>query len=558
MIELITDMNVVSKLLNCSVPNKFLSVSLNYDGYRTVAPKIIKSGQQSTLLTRHIEQGNVEAMQDIDKTLPKDLPVVYYNPYFLFEPACTPVFGEFIDAFTSVAGTEKQVQVHKDLPLSIYQWMSMNYEIEIYEKEIADPGFYVYEFSRADVIKRFAVGRAEADSAALKLIEKSPIKKRLEYYIKERTDTRFSVLDGLMKANGVDAILCTSPLGIQEITGFGMERHIDDMFAAYYEIESDKVQLFSVEPLEDFGQGRKVSTFGAAIKDQVNNGILGLEEQHFPLGWFRGLGFDKIKTVNAMNLVRLLREKTGSENLSYCIIATRASVFATDESLAWAKKEILGSKSITELDIYEKYLDLLKKFQKDNNIPININTFWTNCHSSKRSIIPSLPFNHQLDESARAIKIDAGVSLRGETGIHYAASDIARTIIFDDEVQKAYNKFEDYMVRNVIPNIKPGMSGKDIHELAVTQIEKERYFFENIGMIPAGNLNETFNRDVGHLVGLQEPVTMFFTKNTGMKVDEGMIGALEYQWSYKGFGIGVEDLFVIESEGGLNYSRDGL
>ncbi|HYE81414.1 MAG TPA: M24 family metallopeptidase [Clostridia bacterium] len=558
MIEFITDLQETSRLLNTAVKNKFLSVALNYDGYRSVAPVIAKKDGRNILITRHIERGNVEALQKIDKAIPPDYQVVYYNPYFTFEPSEIAVYEDFISAVDGIAGQEGVASVHQDMPLSMYQSLAKKYDCVLAEKTVADPRFYLYTVSQAAVLEKFNQKRDQADQAALKLIENSPVKKELTAYIKNRVDTRFVLLDKLLQTNGLEAVLCTSPLGVQEITGYGITRHQEDRVAALYIKGSANVYLFSVLPLEDYGPGQQVDSFAAMVKNLVSDGPLGLEEQHFPIGWLTGLGFAELNWKNAMNMVRQLRELRAAEDLSYCIIAARISVFATDESLEWGKKEILAGRKISELDIYNKYQFLLQVFKERHNLPLKINTFWTNCHAAGRSVIPSLPFDYPLDQSCKAVKIDAGVSLIGDTGIHHAASDIARTIIFDGDVQKAYDRFESYMVKDVIPNVKAGMCGKDIYELAVSRVEKERPYFLSLGMIPDADLARVFNRDVGHNMGLQEPVTIFFKKDTAAAVTEGMVGALEYQWSMKNFGIGVEDLFLIGPDGGLNFSRDQL
>jgi len=41
----------------------------------------------------------------------------------------------------------------------------------------------------------------------------------------------------------------------------------------------------------------------------------------------------------------------------------------------------------------------------------------------------------------------------------------------------------------------------------------------------------------------------------GQVLKEGMVSAIEYQWPYKGYALGVEDMFVVGPEYGINITR---
>ena len=62
--KLISNKEQVAALLHNPAEN-FLSVALNYDGYRSVAPLILEREGKKTVFVRHIEVGNVRAMQQI-------------------------------------------------------------------------------------------------------------------------------------------------------------------------------------------------------------------------------------------------------------------------------------------------------------------------------------------------------------------------------------------------------------------------------------------------------------------------------------------------------------
>lgn len=56
--------------------------------------------------------------------------------------------------------------------------------------------------------------------------------------------------------------------------------------------------------------------------------------------------------------------------------------------------------------------------------------------------------------------------------------------------------------------------------------------------------------------GKQESTTLFFRKGeTGQALKEGMVSAIEYQWPYQGYALGIEDMFVVGPHYGINISR---
>jgi Xaa-Pro aminopeptidase len=73
---------------------------------------------------------------------------------------------------------------------------------------------------------------------------------------------------------------------------------------------------------------------------------------------------------------------------------------------------------------------------------------------------------------------------------------------------------------------------------------------------PNGSLKKDYNRDIGHTFGKQESTTLFFKKGEkGQTLKTGMVSAIEYQWPYKGYALGVEDMFVVGPQHGINITR---
>jgi len=558
MIELITNLDEISLLLNVDAKKKFTTVSVGFDSYKTMGPKVVVRGNNKYLLACHLEKGNITAQREIEKTLPSDVEVIFYEPYFTFDGEDLFVFPDFISAFGEIAKGESDIVLEPDIPVSMYKYFTKNFHVLFKNQKTDDLIFYQYTLSKKTVMNRMNFQRDQADTVAIDLIHNSSQKNELEKLIYDRKDTRFEVMDHLMQQEKLNAVFCTSPLSIQEITGYGLQNYCENQFASLY-TGSEKVFLFSRKPLEKyFGEGEKVNLLSAISENISENDVLGIEENHCPSFLFKELEKITKNIKDCMTPLRKNREIRGVEDLSYYIIASRATVYAIEGALEWAKNKICNKENVTETNVEKQYHYLLEKFKEKYNIPFNIVTMLTICCAGNRGPIPSLPTKYFLNPKINSLKLDAGVSVSDSLGIHHAASDITRTLLFHEKIEHGYRKLEEFMSKKVIPNVKPEMKGRDIYHLAVSPIEDRKDFFKELGMLSfeVKNFEDIFNRNVGHLMGLQEPVTLFFLKNSSEKVKKGMIAAIEYQWHTKNFGIGIEDNFVVGTTEGLNISRD--
>ncbi len=558
MIELITNLNKISSLLNLNAKKKFTLASVGYDSYNIDGPKIAKLGNKKYLFACHLEKGNIMAQKDIEKTMPQDIEAVYYNPFFTFDKENTTVYTDFVTALKKTIPGNIDIALDPTVPVSIYKSLSNVFNVFFQEKETDEPYYYQYLLSKKEVMEKFDFWRSQADATAMKLIEHSNKKCELEKFIRDRKDSRFEVLDLFMRDKKIDAVFCTSPLSVQEITGYGLQNYQENQFASLYTGE-ESVVLFSRQPIEKFfGKWEKVNIFSAISQKIGSNAVLGIEECHCPMSLYKKLEGITQNIKDCMFDLRKSREIRGWEDLSYYIIASRSTAYAIEGALEWTKNKICDGESITELDVEKKYYTLLQLFKEKNCIPFDINAMLTICSAGNRGSIPSLPTKHSIDTNINSLKLDAGVSVLDSLGIHHAASDITRTLVLQNKTEKAYKKLEKFMIENVIPNVKPNMKGKDIYRLAVSKIEDNKDVFKEADLLSyeIQNFEDIFNRNVGHLMGLQEPVTLFFLKNSQGEIKSGMIAAIEYQWHSNGFGIGIEDNFIVGNSGGLNYSRD--
>ena len=246
MLEIITNMQKIPHL-----DKRFLTATLSIDGYRSESPVIARNGDKSYIVARHLDRGNMEEYKKMG-LLPYDSEPVYYRPYFAFVPITPPAHGTFTEAFEYAGGGDRQMKVHADMPMQLYETFSGDFDVTM-DDEVTVPLKYLYRIDRKAVKARFAEGREEAVRIAKELVKDSRDREEFYELMDESGDERIEVLDRLMEEEGVEWMFFTSCLGVQEVTGFGMDNFIDEEAAALYRKGSDTVYFLSARVHDGFG-----------------------------------------------------------------------------------------------------------------------------------------------------------------------------------------------------------------------------------------------------------------------------------------------------------------
>ncbi|MGH9101067.1 MAG: M24 family metallopeptidase, partial [Acidimicrobiales bacterium] len=108
-----------------------------------------------------------------------------------------------------------------------------------------------------------------------------------------------------------------------------------------------------------------------------------------------------------------------------------------------------------------------------------------------------------------------------------------------------------------IAGCRPGTTGQEIFRRGLDHLEPQRAWLEDEGFCPRSDrrLTEIFGRDIGHLLGKQEPATCVFDSACAETLEAGMVAAAEIQWPYRRYCVGVEDNFLITDDGPVNLTR---
>lgn len=543
MIEVISDFQQIQKEVGIDPQNDLLTPQLTLDADKGAGPLLCKVDGKNFLLAKMIEKGNLNS-----RTL-TDVEVIYYSSYFTFEGKTGPAM---VDALLQVLDNS-ELEVHPDLPYSLYRILKNNFSVKLKTKREIE-GYYIYSIDKEGIYRSFNSEKSNKILEKLGSLVSTKFLEKLKSFSPKKMD-RFDLLDRLMSQAGIKFLIASSPLNIQELTGIGY-KHFNERSLAFYKPEKNKIYIISpkklsMENVEEIDQEADLNLAARTCFDFEDS--VGIEESDLPIGLINDLPINESQLYSATGLFRQWRELQGAQDLYYYIVATHSTKYAITKALEYAQSKLNGGIGdiISEKDVERKYMDSLKEFNEQHELPLRIEPYFTVVHSGSRSLFPSLAQDYKL-KATKSLKIDAGVSVFDSYDILRACSDLARTLVFTEEGQELYGILKK-VSEVALDNIKPGQMGEDIYWSGINELSKKEASIKKLGLIPNNfSLKKNFNRNLGHILGKQEAVTLTFDKSNKTVLSVDMIGCVEYQWPYKEYAIGYEDMFLVTGDGALN------
>ena len=557
--ELITDLAAIRREIGLQLEDSSLYPKLNLDAYKDVTPVLIKMGtNRYALLVKEVETGNFTPGGAAEPVIRKKrVKVIYYSSYFTWEKLARKR-AEYPPDEVSVlkkAFRGKSLTVHPDMALDRYRRLGQGFELNLALSSPLkktwvyglDPREVESAFLRKrNIVNRWAERRVNGELKA-SLKDKETIKR----YLYRPPFKAFGVLKDLMRRAGLKTLLASSPINLQEMTAVPFDRTESGLLSLY---ARGRVYLLSPRPLPGY-RGRGVfSTLQEAIKKLAGSGPLGVEEKHLDIGRALPLGLNRLK--NASNLFRAWREVRSGQDLGAYILGSLATKYAMEGALAMASRKLMTQKPVYEKDVEREFYRLLKEYERKTGSPLKLSPYFMVLHAGTRTPYPSLPGFFRLSPLMNSLKLDAGILVK-DKNLVLACSDLARSIVVDKKGMDLYLLLEKAMLEGAIPGGKEGQTGEGVYWAGMDPLLKEEKALRSWKLIPPGGLlKKHYNRDIGHTFGKQESTTLFFKKGEkGQTLKEGMVSAIEYQWPYKGYALGIEDMFVVGPEYGINITR---
>jgi Xaa-Pro aminopeptidase len=526
-----------------------LPPKLAVDGYRASIPLMAVSPDRAPLLfLREIDRTNVERLSHGGASL------VWYAPYFTF--GGLPERGEvYVDLLSAIrANLTGEATLDPEMPFELHRALQEGAGGTADLSVRFHPPNHHYVVSCNEVDFAFAGGRSQLKEAAA-LFATDLNADLLRPWLDRQPEDRFAQLDRLMEAAGLDALLFSSSLSIQDTTGLPL-REIGDGAWAIYPAGSPVVHLLSRHEFRSLDLPLAQKADSRSVRDLAGGARVGFEEVALSYAAWKEFGLDELEAEPATSLMRRWRELRGWEDLAAYIIGAQLTLEAIEGAVGFVEAELGAERPVTELNAYERYRSRIGAFIRKHQLPIRVRTYFTHTHAGDRSHFPASATPHHITSDS-SLKIDGGLEIYDSRGMFLGVSDITRSAVGSQRAKAFYALLDRALLEGAIATCGPGVKGSEIFAAGLRFLEPYRADIIDAGLMPASDLpmEDLFTRNIGHLIGKQEPATVEFKSSDHGTVEAGMIAAAEFQWPYAKFCIGVEDIVLITDDGPINLTR---
>jgi Xaa-Pro aminopeptidase len=520
---------------------------LAIDGARSAIPLMATEGDATPwIFLKEIDRANVEAL-DI-----RDARLAWYSPYFTFG-GLRAESDAWPDLQSAVRGLiQGSVEMDPDMPVGLYQSLAE-------APDAADPSPRAlslsnhYVIPRGEVESSFEIGRGALREAAAPYIERLDAG-ALRPWLDRRPGDRFESLDRLLESAGLQGIVASSALSVQELTGIPLA-WLRPPFVSVYLRGSDEIHFFSGQEIPMHGLPVSTPAGSDSILGLVRGGSIGYEEVDLSWTAWTWLGL-RDSGRPATDVLRRWRELRAWEDVSAYVIGSAITLTAIDDALRSVHRALNEGSDVTELDAYQVYRSTVERQISHNRLPVRVRTYFTHTHAGNRSHFPAKATQHSL-VPLTSLKIDGGLEIYDTRGMFHAVSDVTRSAVGTSEGETFYRSLTHALLHGAIAACRPGTKGEDVFIAGLAVLEREQADIISGGFVPDRGrpLSQAFQRNIGHLLGKQEPATIEFQPWSRSALEAGMVGAAEFQWPYQQYCIGVEDLFLVTDDRPVNLTR---
>lgn len=524
-----------------------LPAHLSLDGFKSELPVVyVPDDGTPTLLMKEIDRTNVELEWN------SDVKVLFHNPYFTFDASLEPTDAveDVVAAAQAVAAPSTRLD--SNMPVGSHEALIDAGFRHEEPPEFVVPGYH-YSITRSAVAASFGRSSATIAGHARSRIDALGAAAALEPFLDGDRDDSFGPLDEMLEAAGIDLLVASSPLNVQEVTGFPLGALRSDVWAVV-ERNSENIHVLSRRELPWLApaENRMESDYASRF---ATMGVVGYEERDLSVAAARAFRIDLGGAKPSTDLLRRWRERRSWRDVPYYVIAADVTLRGVTAALQLVTDALDHGNDVTELDAYGRYRQTVREIIEEESLPIRVETYFTHTHAGNRSLRPARATNFSL-RGLTSLKIDAGLLLYDEAGMYRAVSDITRSVVGSEEGRWFYELLHQTLVSDVVGACRPGATGEDVFRAGLGALESHREQIVTAGFAPEGVLlTEGFNRDIGHLLGKQEPATVGLKLGADGTLEPGMVGAAEFQWPFRDHCIGVEDLFLVTEGEPVNLTR---
>lgn len=524
-----------------------LPPKLGIDQFPAVLPMLYAGDDRQLVIAKEIDRTNLEALER------PSVAFVFHSPYFSFDRADKPT-----DARPSLAAAVAEVanastRLDDALPVSLYGQLADQLGCGRAQTGRFQAPTYHYVVPRATVRAQVADCRAQALAAAAPYFDRLESPGAALAWTRRATGDPLALLDDMMAEQGVEAVVASSPLNVQELSGVPAAQ-VGPGTWAVYQRAARVVHVLARREVAWLGLPEAPLAHAGTLREIADGACVGYEELDLTQAAFDAFALADAPTAQASLLLRRWRERRCWEDLPYYVMAAQVTRAAIEEAVSLVEEGMAGGEFAAESDAYERYRAVVA--EQVRTLPIRVRTYFTHTHAGDRTHIPASATGHRIGRDT-SLKIDAGLEVYDPRGYLRAVSDVTRSAVGTDDARRFRALLDDALTAGAIASCRPGTTGEEVFRAGLDHLEPSRPWLTDAGFCPASDapLTEMFGRDIGHLLGKQEPATTVFQPGYGTTLEAGMIAAAEIQWPYRRYCVGVEDNFLITEDEPVNFTR---
>jgi len=507
-----------------------------------VSPVIVKNGDRETVVLSEADSAACAVAKG-------DRPIVTYGRYFKWsDDQCDPARG-FGETVRSLAG-DGLLQLDPGLPMARFKLLAETGPVSL-AKASTQPDVFVFGTPRIEIENRWRqMCRSDADllDGFVRTLRHGP---RLGDLMRAEP-TGFSVLDKLCSQSGFDALFITSPHEVEVFSGQPASvndelnvtacfvPHMDDiLLLSPGAIPSARPESDAPAAVREILQSHAVRTVGAQLDALSADRWLELESAGFTMG-------------DATPVLRRWQDYRAGGDLVYFILTANAVLAGIDTA-----KDVLGAstgKRLTERDLAVAFRQGAESFVADLGFGGRISGYFDLIHSGARTLLPARAADYPVSPADRTVRFDMGLSVVDTSGCVRGVSDIARTVCQDPDLQDIHDRLRDTLVDRLIPGIKHGMSGAEVHAVGVDLLRPMESRMRSLDLLPQGIGVDGYRRDCGHALNRQTISSVYFLPSISAQIETGMVGCAEYVWPIDTVLLAVEDSFILAGDGGIPFT----
>lgn len=536
--ELISDITLVEEGLPGDLVRELTYPSIFRECPGLVFPALVRIDDDTTEQTREIHIVNYPDSDPFRRKQPTES-FVTYGKYFQWNAEGGPG-GGFADAVRDLTGAG-ELEVAPDLVLTRYDALSASGPVRL-SGQRDKAAVSVYAKAKAEIEAQWDATRRADNTLVEPFVSGLRDGARL-IEAAGRDAVGFAPLDRALVEAGIDALLVTSPHNVELFTGLSYETIRQHDVCCLYRPGADDIVVMAARAFRraDFAPAGNYPDLADVVKTSVPSGRLGVEEAHAGIGLVTDLRDAGLTVSGAVGLLRRWQETRAITDLTYYIVAANSVLKGFERARDW----FAGQEQASERDLEAVFQQGVADFAASVGFAGRLRPYFSIVHSGERTLLPATAGDYPARASDDTIKFDMGVLVYDAAGCVRACSDIARTICRTPQLQAAHDALQKALIDTLIPAMKPGMSGAQVHALGVEALRTCEAELVAADLMPEGVSFEGYSRDCGHILHRTTTATIFFLPGVTARLAPAMLGCVEFVWPLGERVLAVEDGYLV-------------